>query len=122
MSLVYLLNGPPARFWVHHADGFVRLRIRPGESLSHGFSEATEEGYHCDSVTWTHEGDHISRSWATRSQDCDGRCDRFGDDVCPLAELAAHDPYYPDDPIIKLPNWQDERSSQRDYAAEAMGY
>lgn len=133
-----------ARFWHWHRDGWVKLTLRPGQTIEHRMGGSTDEGWSHTSHRWT-----LAHDWAefpvpvvrcealTESCDCDGRLDQGGCWVCPLDELQARDMADPEeagywqggelvtDPInqgILAPRWHREESWQRDYAAEAMGY
>lgn len=110
-----------ARFWTWVNDGFVKITLTPGQSLTHESGGPTEEGWWYSSTTWeTHDDEHIRRKWSSEARDCDGRMDRYGDDICHVNELMFHDAY--SDPTIQLPNWVEERAYQRDHTAESMGY
>jgi len=108
-----------ARFWVW-IDGWVKLTLRPGEFLSWGRSEPTEEGHRSESIEWHaySDGSGVAREYYTYERDCDGPWERQGADYCKISRLdavATHDG-------IARPDWQEERSEQRDHYAEAMGY
>lgn len=117
-----------ARFWIWSAvGGWVKLTLRPGETLSHFSGGATEEGFSHTAETWTHEGDHVRHEWENNARDCDGRFDSGGASCCSLDDLRARDmgaevPDYPENAGIVAPEWTDAGRYQRDHAAEAAGY
>lgn len=128
-------GGINARFWVWHKEGYVKLTLRPGQSLSKYWSCPGDEGYAFGSEMWVHEGDRVVCSWWDRATDCDGRQDSDMRLICPLHELSSvqalryHGLVYsmpldlplPVDGVYK-PAWELEDESQRDYSAEAMNY
>ncbi len=109
-----------ARFWVWVCDGWVKLTLRPDQTLSHAMSAPTDEGWESKSTIWTHQGDRVSQYSERASRDCDGLCDSQCETSAPLSALAAIEGSEPDDPC--RPDWREIRSSQRDYSAEAAGY
>ena len=119
-----------ARFWVYVNSGPVKITLQPGETISHTEGGACEEGHSVESTCWEYPDDEmvVHRSWEQNCLDCDGRLDRYTDDKCPLDDLRSGDSPYvgSDDPAtwegIVWPNWGDCKASQRDHAAEAMGY
>lgn len=114
------LSQQTAKFWFY-AAGWVRIRLRPGQTLEWGVSTPTDEGYHSQSVRWTHDGDHVTRILTTDGRDCDGRFSTESLTTCPIDRLAAEThPIHPKWPAT--PAWESVRSRQRDYSAEAAGY
>lgn len=114
-----------ARFWIYWNLGPVKITLRPGETRNLFYGVQTDEGWASEALTYTHEGDHVRRSWIDDGVDCDGRLTRCGEDVCPLGELHSNEPYHEEGeptPDWMWPAWQKESSSQRDYSAEAMTY
>ena len=107
-----------ARFWVWGAgDSRVKIKLRPGCALSHRRTWDNGEGWSSEAQTWSHEGDHINREIYRSGTDCDGRHSSEQTDICALEQLGEieHDGAH-------WPAWKSRRASQRDYAAEAMGY
>lgn len=108
-----------ARFWIY-AHGWVRLALRPGQSVTHREGGPMEEGWSYETRTWSHNGDHLVYAQTINAQDCDGRLDQYYD-----AEATRLEDFYEHDSgklVGPRPVWEDERSSQRDHTAEAMGY
>lgn len=107
-----------ARFWLcsHHGD-WVKLTLKPGQTLNWGSFSEDEEGWTRVSRAWIHEGDQVRTLWLDEGIDCDGRVSDGGEMVCPLDSLAV----LPIDGVL-VPDWDVEQRWQRDYAAEAMNY
>ena len=121
------------RFWIHcpgNCDGgFIRLTLRPGQSLTWCRYRTTDEGWSLEMTTWTHDEREglVIQNHATDGVDCDGRLYRASTWVCPIADLAAEQPndYCLDNYNclgIMLPAWVEENAWQRDYEAEKVGY
>jgi hypothetical protein len=107
-----------ARFWSWQDGGWVKLTLRPGESLSHHTYRVTDEGYSARSSTWTHTGGCVELACEDSGRDCDGTVESWREMACPLADLGArfgHDG-------TPIPEWQETSARQRDHSAEAMGY
>lgn len=109
------------RFWVFVNDGFVRIALRPGQTLSHCSYQTTDEGWSSEAETWEHTGTHIRRELYRDGVDCDGRLSSEQADECHVNDLAGlevmGEPTWP-----RLPVWKERTYSQRDYSAEAMNY
>ena len=82
-----------ARFWVWHRGGWVKLTLRPGQSLTASEGDPTDEGYRREVSTFTHHGDVVGSEWYETGCDCDGRYERGGESFCDLADLAARDAF-----------------------------
>lgn len=129
-----------ARFWVWANDGWVKLALRNGQTLTHSISGPTDEGYFSQEETWSRDGDHVFRSMDERSRDCDGPHELHVECVFGLSELGSRDmhseeqqraamwgedpkqPQFNENIDIYTPEWTRVSSSQRDAYAEAMGY
>lgn len=116
-----------ARFWISCHGSSVKLTLRPGQVL-----EFTEGGPHDEGFSYTHErfefdGDVLTSQTSTRSRDCDGPHESYGDYVCPVHKLKAHVPCreyrtWVDGELVRFPDWERVSAHQRDHYAEAMGY
>ena len=124
-----------ARFWVSHNDGWVKLTLKPDQSLEVYQRHATDEGWSSSWECWTHQGDSVLRECEADGCDCDGRSSSSHEDECPLDQLVVvphvkqcaysdefPDGWMPDDDAPLTPAWEKVGSRQRDYAAEAAGY
>ena len=115
-----------ARFWTFIHDDYVKITLRPGQSLSHYMGGPTEEGWSSEATTWRHDGNTVTRQCTDDGCDCDGRLTRNYDCICPLSRLSyrtvrSWEGTWPK-AVYNFPDWEVMDSSQRDYAAEAMGY
>ena len=77
-----------ARFWTFHRSAWVKLTLRPGQSLTARTFSRDDEGSSWEMDTWSHEGDHVLLKWGGGGTDCDGRVSRTGEGVCALDALA----------------------------------
>jgi hypothetical protein len=110
-----------ARFWIFHRDGWVKLTLAPGASLSFSYGGATDEGWSRHSETLSHDGSGIVSEACEDGVDCDGRLTRYGVYRCALDKLASRDCSLSDAPGL-LPEWESISSRQRDEYAESMNY
>jgi len=123
-----------ARFWIYH-NGWVKLSLRDGEVLEHYDKELDEEGYSSQYNCWQRDGDIITNEIHNDSRCCDGRFSSSQEIECDITQLKtrparierhwdsslrSYEWIIGDNP--NTPQWQDAGCSQRDYAAEAMGY
>jgi hypothetical protein len=106
------------RFW-HYHNGAVQIRIAAGETLRHFSSGETDEGWSSELNEWTFDGETLTARWKTDGRDCDGRMIRHGESSCPADKVKAG---FRDEDGLAFPAWQDGKSGQRDFSAEAMGY
>lgn len=115
-----------ARFWVLYRGGWVRLTLRPGQSVKLVEGGPTEEGWNWLLERYTHEGDGVALEWAHEARDCDGQYDRYGKMFCLLGGLAALDMHaalkIEQNRGIFSPDWRKVYAGHRDHAAEAAGY
>ena len=115
-----------ARFWQWTRNGWVKLTLRPGETIVLLDGGPTEEGWFREAIFFEHTGDGVTREAGFEALDCDGRLDRFDDSYCPLDALSARDTFAnyacAENDGIFAPAWERQAASQRDYAAEAAGY
>jgi hypothetical protein len=111
-------NGDRARFWVF-GNGWTKLTLSPGQSLSTSEHYGTDEGWTASSQTWTHRGNHVELEWTSDGVDCDGRLSASGNAICMLGNLRTR---LSMDEKHYLPDWIHEDHQRRDYRAEAAGY
>ena len=121
---------PNARFWVWENDGWIKLTLKPGQTLRYFHGGLTDEGFSHHHQEFEYDADDgvvISR-YTSHARDCDGPHDYECDSHCPVSELQARPPE-PADPEwgteeipVPRPEWRKVSASQRDYYAEAMGY
>lgn len=130
-------NDRTIRFWVYHwpkrdpwgpnaglyhDGGWVRLTLRPGESLNHYSAAPHEEGYSYHDETWRHAGDRIDGESVCGGSDCDGPISHHWAGYCPIERLAAHRPDILPPDVPGTPDWETADRWQRDVYAEAAGY
>lgn len=106
-----------ARFWhwsTGHSDGWVKLTLKPGQTLSWHKYSTDEEGYSFQTYTWHHyagsDGQQIIREWSNGGRDCDGRIETTGSDACPLSKLTECQPVVGDDQ--PQPDWQESQPTE----------
>lgn len=117
-------------FWIYNgintdqenrteASSYLLVSLEQGESFSTSSGGPCDEGYHREWDRYSYDGDSVISENETDSSGCDGRFSTSQSHVCPIGDLRAW--LNPDG--VPMPRWIDGcRSSQRDYAAEAMGY
>ena len=116
-----------ARFWTMTPSAdWVKITLRPGQPLKHHRGGPTEEGWHRQDTTFWLEDGFVHCATATDGTDCDGRLQTFCEVACHIDRLACRTPHESSvgelPPGTLLPDWQKVDESQRDFAAEAMGY
>ncbi len=127
-----------ARFWESVHGSWVKLTLRPGDCVYTREGGAHEEGYSVTHTEYSYDGRTVTRESHTDSRDCDGRTSHTTLVECRVRKLATRAPYLDQDfvptartpydetycpiPGAMLPTWERVKSSQRDYAAERMGY
>lgn len=114
---------PNARFWVFENQSYVRLTLKPFESLSMHSGGLTDEGYGYFWSRWTYEAGEgvVTLEYSSDERDCDGRLSRGGELACPVAELDGLEPAW--EGGERRSDWREaEPAWQRDESAEAMGY
>jgi hypothetical protein len=75
------------RFWVWINGGWVRLTLRPGQTLEHCKHCRTDEGWSAEWTRWTHDWDQVVRESVSDGRDCDGRLTEDWMDFCPFERL-----------------------------------
>lgn len=73
-----------ARFWDWVNNGWVKITLKPGQSLSHHRHSKDEEGYSYEHTEWNYfvDGeDEITRNWISGGRDCDGEIRNTGGEV-----------------------------------------
>lgn len=123
-------NTPNARFWVWENDGWIKLTLKPGQTLRWVSGGSTDEGYSNDYHSWEYDTEEgvVIADYANESRDCDGRHSYHATSNCLIGDLQALPPVtadpenYVDEIPVPRPDWRRGASSQRDHYAEAMGY
>lgn len=104
-----------ARFWVWWNDGWVKLRLKPGEVIQLYESHDTDEGFSFQNEIYEHDDDYISCHVQSGGRDCDGPLEHHSVYECTLQELQ------PAADSVSPP-WRKVKAWQRDAYAEQMGY
>ena len=114
------------RFWTWVCDGWVRIKLKPEQTLTWGCHEPHEEGYSATCICWEHDGETITEHYATYGSDCDGR---HQDNRTTFHHVADHSVFEVYDGeldthgnVIRVPAWQQGECSQYDEFAELAGY
>jgi len=115
-----------ARFWTWENDGWVKLTLRPGQSLTYVAGGTHDEGWSRDYTEWRHDGNVVVCEYESDGADCDGRFQHGGVLECSLDSLATVPAYEGGTfagVVITRPDWQKAGFDwQRDHTAEAAGY
>jgi hypothetical protein len=117
-----------ARFWAWENHGWIKLTLRPGESVFFHESGETEEGWQSYSCSYTFDGDEVELETHKSSRDCDGPHQETSVVSCALENLRAREPWkrgdvdYEPENGAMLPLWAPKQHWQRDTYAERMGY
>jgi len=127
-----------ARFWFLHpcTCEWVKITLKPGQSLSWHHFQTTDEGFSEKSIELRYlcnwNPPVVKAEEFNRSRDCDGVMHNGFEVFSLIDELSAEDR-----PIefwnrktntldverwIRVPNWKKLREYQRDFTAEAAGY
>ena len=109
-----------ARFWIWENGDWVKLSIRPGQTLSHAKYHRHDEGWSDVYASWENLGGVVERSVEIHNQDCDGRHGESYTDTCLIEELTARDTKIEGTPL--LPRWQEMSAENYDQYAELAGY
>jgi len=112
-----------AKFWEYVNGGLVRITLAEDKPISWHESHSTDEGWSAESVTWSLNGETVTREWINDGVDCDGRITNYGRDECHIDDLNAREfQDYVTQRIDFIPAWRDVQHSQRDQFAELSNY
>jgi hypothetical protein len=112
-----------ARFWVWHNGGWVKLTMRPGQSIVLTSGGLNDEGYSYSRERFTFNGLTVVVEGVTHARDCDGRMDSYSEHYCGVDDLKAMEAEvdeYGERPA--RPHWELGSCFQRDEQAELAGY
>lgn len=111
------------RFWVLWNDDFVKLTVRPKQTILLQQGGPTDEEWSSYREHYYQEDGALFVEVTTDGRDCDGRISTYAEFWCLADELRHHAPKGDRQPQdVHLPYWRKGRSEQRDYTAEAAGY
>lgn len=108
-----------ARFWLWWNQSWVKITLRPGESVSMYTGAPTDEGYSCEAQVYSYDEDVVEYAITTWGSDCDGRHEWHGNGHCHVSNLQANDA---DEHGPARPEWVKGHSRQYDQYAEMAGY
>ena len=126
-----------ARFWEWINGSFVKITLRPGQTLRWHHGEQTEEGWASIDEEWHYNerGNEIVNRCEEDERDCDGRFQTTSKSTCDLNFLReGYQPRCLEEPDqyspveveaaqgVIFPKWIKRRAGQRDFEAEKMGY
>jgi len=116
-----------ARFWVFLHGSYVKLTLRPGQSLYHWWGRPTDEGYEAEYERWTYETlsfqpGYIRRTIERDARDCDGRHGYSSELTCDLDKLDSRKVERRGRFPMYMPDWQKERAEVYDQFARMMNY
>ena len=78
-----------ARFWIYWNDDFVKLTLRPGQTVRFWRTEEHEEGWSSTAEEYEHTGREICSRTYEDGTDCDGQMSVDTWHTCPVSDLAA---------------------------------
>lgn len=122
-----------ARFWIYANESWVKITLRPGQSLSWSYGGRTDEGYSYHYETYESDGETVECLITDTGRDCDGRLDRYWRGEVAIKDLPpahlrdaiepidADQPSYGMRPVHRV-QWQEAGACQRDEYAEIAGY
>lgn len=129
-----------ARFWAWINGDWVKITLRPGQTLEWTTFGRHEEGWHLSAHIWEFDAidQIVTESHYTDGTDCDGRTQTSNARHCHIERLSENGQqtrveerwnWQSEDYVFvacrecpALPDWQEGESSQRDYYAESMNY
>ena len=109
-----------ARFWQWVNDGWVKLTLKPYQSLHHCVSGPCDEGWFREANLWHHQGDRVVTELHSAGADCDGRHEYHYEGFCLLTDLGSRDADFADG--IKGAPWTESSRVHYDQYAEMAGY
>lgn len=103
------------RFCIYWNGGYVKLVLRPGQTVELSARCPTDEGYSFRQETYTYAPDGtLVCDVYSGGKDCDG--------FCSYSSTASADKFYTNDLGYRVPQWEVESRSQYDQYAELAGY
>lgn len=120
----YSFRPANARFWAFQNLGWVKITLRPGQSLQWGKSYDNGEGWSWESCRWTHSGSFVLREYGSGGTDCDGRSSSSGEDCCDFDRLQSVPSFVEfGRPAVLRPDWQESAPVRcYDQFAQMAGY
>lgn len=115
-----------ARFWDFCNGGWVKITLKPHQTLSWENYSNTDEGFSFIRQNWIHNDDMVSYVEYSSGRDCDGPTEYTliqRARMCDLKSVPVYDYRKGRGKcLFHKPIWSTIKESQRDHFAEAMGY
>lgn len=111
-------NSTNARFWDYFSSP-VKITLKPNQELKYYKHSYNGEGYDINITTYKYENNKVICTIFDDGWDCDGRLSSYNVFECSINKLKSHFNIHNN---LFMPDWQRVESSQRDYAAEEMGF
>ena len=119
----HAVNEQNARFWLWHHQGWVKLTVKPNQTVSFSRAGAHDEGWYRNSSEITCVDSEVIWDYCNDGADCDGRQTTTGRLVCKVEDLATERSYDAETELTHMvPKWEKMSSSQYDQYAELAGY
>lgn len=118
-------NTMNARFWDRINGDWVKITLKPGESIEHHTYEKHDEGYEVTHDIYSFDGFVLNHQYGRSGRDCDGKYSSTNErearllDMCSIPAVDANGEQVPG--VFRC-DWKDTSEESRDYTAEAMGY
>lgn len=121
------------RFWYLHRTHWVRITLKPGQTLRHSFTYWNGEGNTCEAVMFHYDAEtrRVVMDYYETGRDCDGRSSYRWVGTCPTDDLASV-PVFVEHARsthhlhagshIRRPEWGTAKRAEWDEFAELSGY
>lgn len=110
-----------ARLWLYINNDFVKVTLKPGQTINWYESHPTEEGYHFTQIAVEYDGEDVYLTEVDGGRDCDGQLEHTYKMGCSLANLRA-DPIDIKMETIPRPKWEHEPTRVYDQYAQLANY
>ena len=112
-----------ARFWQWVNGGWVKLTLKPGQTLAHHTCNKHDEGWTSTGNTWAYDAETqtIESTLTQDGLDCDGRSSYHCSCWTTLDKLRENE-FDEDGAIIATPRWERGERVCYDQYAEQAGY
>ena len=117
-----------ARFWIYVNNDYVKISLKPGQTLNWYTKEATDEGWSGEGLSFEYDADLVLvlRESVTEGRDCDGRIQYFDKAQCAIEDLQngndTFDMFEEHGHIVQFPCWERVTSEVCDEQAQKAGY
>jgi len=117
-----------ARFWIYVNNDYVKISLKPGQTLDWYVKEATDEGWSGEGLTFQYdEGNgRVIRESVTEGRDCDGLIQYFDKAQCAIENFRDGDETFDmieeHGKVVQFPSWERVTSEVYDDEAQKAGY